>query len=140
MTYGLPLQNHCSKHVQTKLLPDMENPARMAKQAVCLLCPPLVALTCRSSLSYCGMTRANGIDNDRTEVNWTLPLVNKTLPSCNEIWSSALEVPKLVAMTYGLPLQNHCSKHVQTKLLPDMENPARLAKQPFACKVPRWWP
>ena len=47
--------------------------------------------------------------------------MSKTLLSCNHIWSSALDVPKLAAMTYiwtyGLPLQDHCGKHVQTKLL-----------------------
>ena len=46
----------------------MKNPASMDEQVVCLLGPLLVALTCRSPLSYFGMTltRANGIDNDRT--------------------------------------------------------------------------
>ena len=66
-----------------------------------------------------------GIENNRTLVSWNLPLVNTGLLSCNNIWNSALDVPKLVAMTNGLPMQNHCGKHVQTKLLPDMENPDR---------------
>ena len=70
------------------------------------------------------MIRTHGIDNDRTLVNWTLPLV-----SCHDVWNSELDVAKLVAMINGLPLQDYCSKHVQTKLLPDMENPASMAEQ-----------
>ena len=52
LTNGLPFQEQCSRHIQTKLLPDMKNPASMDEQVVCLLGPLLVALTCRSSLSY----------------------------------------------------------------------------------------